>query len=320
MAKSNLTPELLGQPAPLAARTLARLHLLRVLEEAARLEIRAGEPKPRAIADFAPDAEEDPEAVHDFRVALRRLRSWLQAFRPFLDDTVTRRSEQRLRRLSRVAGEARDLQVQRASLHEMARAANSAAAVDARRIERRIAKDEARARRELTRKVVEQLSLTGATLAAQLQYGKLKAGGTDPATEPTMAVAMARLLMVRLEEVEMSLNRLKHAGQVKPAHKARIAIKRLRYLLEAFGGSSRLAATAVLRLTEAQDEFGRLHDAQILSQRIGTSHLAKPALRNRLRRRIQATFRRACRLSRSRDISIAQDATVRLIRRLELRS
>ena len=30
---------------------------------------------------------DDPEALHDFRVALRRLRSWIRSFRPLLDDT-----------------------------------------------------------------------------------------------------------------------------------------------------------------------------------------------------------------------------------------
>ena len=144
MAKSTLTPEQLGQPARLAARTLARFHLLKVLEEAARLEIRAGEPKAGAATGTAPEADEDPEAVHDFRVALRRLRSWLQAFRPFLDDTVTKGSEGRLRRLSAVAGEARDLQVQRASLREMGQTGHSAAAVDALRIEPRIERSEER--------------------------------------------------------------------------------------------------------------------------------------------------------------------------------
>jgi CHAD domain-containing protein len=312
MSKSTLTPEQLGQPARLAARTLARFYLLKVLEEAARLEIRPGEPKAGAAPGTGPEADEDPEAVHDFRVALRRLRSWLQAFRPFLDDTVTRRSEGRLRRLSAVAGEARDLQVQRASLREMGLAGNSAAAADALRIEPRIAKDEARARRKLTRKLIDDLPKSSASLAAQLQEGELNTGAT-------MAVALAQLLMERLEEMETSLGRLKRVGQIERAHEARITVKRLRYLLEAFGRTSRLAVTAVLRLTEVQDAFGRLHDAQVLAHYVADRR-ERPALRSRLRRNIQVNFRHAIRVSRSRDIVTAQDATARLIRRLELRS
>jgi CHAD domain-containing protein len=102
------------------------------------------------------------------------------------------------------------------------------------------------------------------------------------------------------------------------AHAARIAMKRLRYLLEPFGSSSRLAATAVLRLTAAQDAFGRLHDIQLLARRI-TGHRAKPAFRAAVRRNLLTAFSDTRRLSRSRDIKTARDATGRLIRRLELR-
>ena len=303
MTKSTLTQELLAEPARLAARTLGRVHLLKVLEEFARIV-----------------TDDDPEAVHDFRVALRRLRSWLQAFRPLLEDSVTRGSEQKLRRLSRVAGEARDLQVQVAALRELAATGTgtTALAKEAERIARRLARDEVRARKKLIRSTVDDLPATGAKLATQLQHAELTAGSTNAGAEPTMAAAVALLLAERLDQMETSLSRLKRPGQRVLAHQARIATKRLRYLLEAFGSSSRLAATAVLRLTKVQDEFGRLHDAQMLLQRITGLH-AKPVLRTRLRRDIQTSFRRARRLSGSRDIATAEDATTRLIRRLELR-
>jgi CHAD domain-containing protein len=190
-------------------------------------------------------------------------------------------------------------------------------AAEARRIERRLARDEVRARSELMQRVIEDLPTSAAQLAAQLKRGELTPKWTTTGAEPTTAVAMAQLIAERLVQMEASLRRLKRPGQSEPAHEARIATKRLRYLLEAFGGSSRLAASAVLRLTEVQDEFGRLHDAQILSQRITR---AKPALRALVRRKIGTAFGEAFRLSRSRDVGIAVDATARLIRRLELRS
>jgi len=297
MAKSILTPDLLAQPASIAARTLARQYLLKVLEEAARLEVQG---------------DEDPEAVHDFRVALRRLRSWLRAFRPFLDDTLTKAGLRELQRLSRVAGETRDLQVECASLRELGKATNPSVAQEALRIERRIARVEARARSSLNRKIVGRLTRTAATLAEELRHSELDTGAT-------MAVALAQLLMENLEQVEASLRRIRRVVDFEQAHEARIAVKRLRYLLEAFGSTSRLAATAVLRLTEVQDAFGRLHDAQVLEREIA-KHRARPPLRTRLRRITQASFRRARRLSRSEDLRTAEDATVRLVRRLELRS
>ena len=275
------------------------MFLLKVLEESARI-----------IAD------EDPETIHDFRVALRRLRNWLQAFGPLLEDTVTSASTKRLRRLSRVAGVARDLQVERITLRQMAEADGPPVATEARRIELQLDREESDARARLSRRVVAGLSRSSAKLAGQLHRGGLDAGGTGPG--PSMAAVMAVLLAERLDEVNASLKRLRSAGQTEMFHAARIAMKRLRYLLEPFGSSSRLAATAVLRLTAAQDAFGKLHDIQVLGRRI-TGHRARPAFRAALRRDLMIAFRDALRLSRSRDLKTARDATSRLIRRLERR-
>jgi len=42
----------------------------------------------------------DIEALHDFRVALRRLRSWVRAFRPYLSSSVGKKDRLRLRRVA----------------------------------------------------------------------------------------------------------------------------------------------------------------------------------------------------------------------------
>src|SRR5438132_1545476 len=44
------------------------------------------------------------DAVHDFRVAVRRVRSWVRAFKPWLQDDMSRK---RRRRLSTIAEETR---------------------------------------------------------------------------------------------------------------------------------------------------------------------------------------------------------------------
>ena len=53
----------------------------------------------------------DPEALHDYRVALRRLRSCLRSYRKELRATVTRKSRRQLRRLARGTNRSRDLEV-----------------------------------------------------------------------------------------------------------------------------------------------------------------------------------------------------------------
>ena len=90
-----LTADLESRPARYAARVVARERLRRV-----------------RLALPSPDEPPGEDALHDFRVALRRLRTWLRAFGSELDDTVGRGTLRRLRRLSRRTGRARDLEVQ----------------------------------------------------------------------------------------------------------------------------------------------------------------------------------------------------------------
>ncbi|HEX7940304.1 MAG TPA: CHAD domain-containing protein, partial [Gemmatimonadaceae bacterium] len=55
--------------------------------------------------------DDDPDAVHDFRVAVRRLRSWLQLWGDELDPIISRKQRRRIRDLAHATGPARDLQV-----------------------------------------------------------------------------------------------------------------------------------------------------------------------------------------------------------------
>jgi CHAD domain-containing protein len=54
---------------------------------------------------------EDPDAAHQLRIGLRRLRSALLAFRPLSDTTVARELERHARALARSVGELRDADV-----------------------------------------------------------------------------------------------------------------------------------------------------------------------------------------------------------------
>ena len=55
---------------------------------------------------------EDPEALHDFRVGLRRLRSCLRAYRSHLKGSVSKKLRNRLKTLASSTNQARDTEVQ----------------------------------------------------------------------------------------------------------------------------------------------------------------------------------------------------------------
>ncbi|HEY2025526.1 MAG TPA: CHAD domain-containing protein, partial [Gemmatimonadaceae bacterium] len=83
----------------------AALVALRLLEDVGKRRDRLADPN---AAD----------ALHDFRVALRRLRSWLRAFRPYLDDRVRRPTRRRLGRIADASNAGRDIEVQIAWLYD----------------------------------------------------------------------------------------------------------------------------------------------------------------------------------------------------------
>src|SRR5438270_402693 len=95
MAESPLeTPEILSRSPEEGARRLA----LAYLDQAAAA-------LPRIAGD------EDPEALHDLRVALRRLRSGLKSYAGQLEGSVPKKLTRRLRRLADATGPGRDAEV-----------------------------------------------------------------------------------------------------------------------------------------------------------------------------------------------------------------
>ncbi|HEX7024805.1 MAG TPA: CHAD domain-containing protein [Gemmatimonadales bacterium] len=311
MPAAFLSAALLRDPAQRSVRIIARARLQRVLEEAARVEVRAGA-VPSALPPVGPGPDSaDPEAIHDFRVALRRLRAWLRAFRPCLEDTVERDSERRMRSLSRLAGRARDLEVQYAWLTGLRRAGPARDA--ARRLAAGIGRQLVRARRALAKEVVAELPAAAAELAGELEHYRQDVALEQPAEE-RMAAAMAWAVQREAGTLAAELQRVRRPGQVAAAHAARIAVKRLRYLLEGFGRSSRSATGILAGLTAMQHLFGELHDAQVLRRRAAGS---PPVLRALLARRVSAAFRsveRTIRAPATREMFSRIEA---LVRRLE---
>ena len=71
-------------------------------------------------------AGQEPEGVHQARVATRRLRSDLRTFAPLLDETWRVQMRAELRRLTDALGAVRDADVLTAQLHEVLRASDLA--------------------------------------------------------------------------------------------------------------------------------------------------------------------------------------------------
>ncbi len=91
----------------------------------------------------------------------------------------------------------------------------------------------------------------------------------DP--EGPLADNLARIVAVRLDEVYDLAAKAVKPGRIKAQHDMRIAVKRLRYVLElgddCFGPYTR---TALRRTKELQDVLGEIHDCDVALPRVLT--------------------------------------------------
>jgi len=211
---------------------------------------------------------EDGEALHDFRVGLRRLRSTVRALEPWLSAAHPGKAARRLRRVARATNEARDAEVQLEFL-----------AKERQRLGRRrpwgldllCARYRARLGGEGERQeVLERYARLSSRLARWLSAPRDRAASPEAAV-PFGAV-LATLLAEHLETLERQLGEVRGAGDEEQVHRARIAAKRLRYLLEPLRGHRQVdAQAAVTKLKALQDVLGDLHDCHILSREIAAA-------------------------------------------------
>jgi CHAD domain-containing protein len=248
---------------------------------------------------------DDAEALHDFRVALRRLRGTLRAFPEPLAGGVGRRWSRRLGDLAGATGEGRDAEValawveaQRPHLNwRQRRGLRWYVQRLAARKERAYAQVEtavparfaALAERLRRRLVTPAAAPTAAVAEASGEAAEAAEAGTTvadageappetppapsapaepppaPAAEEPFGALLARTARRRASRLVERLARVRAAGDEGPAHRARIAAKRLRYILEPAEAEATEARKAVRALRRLQDLLGELHDAHLLA-------------------------------------------------------
>lgn len=247
MTRSELPSDFLDLPVQRAVRIVGRSLLRRAEDARARLL-----------------DSDDRDALHDFRVALRRLRSWIRAYRPQLDTAVSGKTRRRLKSLAQAAGAARDLQVHLAWLEEQADSLNeeqlSGAAYFRNELERR--------KRDADETLRAEVARDFARVAESLEEGLGEYAVTAPIDESPRLLPMrevtAGAIRCGAHALADRLLHVKSAEDRAAAHQARIEGKRLRYLVEPIAPQLDAANAVVKRLKKLQDVLGQLHDALVL--------------------------------------------------------
>jgi len=245
----DLPDTLLERPADEAARLIT----LRLLSDVATARLRLGH-------------AEDPEALHDFRVALRRLRSSLRAWRPHLVSTVSRRSRRRLRALARATGRSRDLEVHLAWVRTRAESLKEYQRPGADWLLARMETRKVRADRRLETRLKGDFERTELRLRAGLSSVRVVVVPPLPVAHAvTGAGVLGRLVGDLGIELGNRLIAVRTIADQVEAHQARIAGKRLRYVLEPLAPRIETAPAIIVQLKALQDGLGRLHDAHVFA-------------------------------------------------------
>jgi len=226
---------------------------------------------------------EDPEELHDMRVATRRMRAALALFAGVLPVRAQTFREE-LGWLARMLGGVRDLDVQLEGLAEMA-AATAGWSAGTRpedhdpltELSELLERERQAARAAMLSALDsvrwERLS-KGLTTMVQQGPARRSAAARKPAT-----LGLPELVVARHDAVVKSAKRAKRSGAVPDFHRLRIRCKRLRYALE-FGAEVYGGRTTrfVKQLTALQDELGAMQDAEVASIQLadlatGEAHL-----------------------------------------------
>jgi len=208
----------------------------------------------------------DKEALHDFRVALRRLRSWLRAFRPALCDTVGDKVERRLKRIARATGSSRDLQVHVQWVASSRKTLSDQARVGAMWLLKRLRQDKREADADFRR--VIDAKFDRAAQDAEDALLRYEASVMDDGER--FASVAADMIELQAEALSNAVERVTGQGDRAEAHATRIAAKRLRYLLEGVDDASASVHPLIDELKDLQDTLGELHDSQLFGGELAT--------------------------------------------------
>ena len=218
---------------------------------------------------------EDPEELHDMRVATRRLRAALSLFSGVLPVRAQVFHDE-LGWIGRLLGAVRDLDVQLGGLADMAAETadwrGDVAGLDDGHdpladLSDLLVRDREAARVELLAGLDSiRWERLAKGLAAMAQQGPAR---RSVATRTPAVIGLPDLVLARHDKVAKAAKKAKRSGIVTDFHRLRIRCKRLRYSLE-FASEVYEGQTAryVRQLTAVQDELGLMQDAEVASLRL----------------------------------------------------
>jgi CHAD domain-containing protein len=202
---------------------------------------------------------DDAKGLHAFRVAIRRLRSLMRAYRPWIGRMAGRKLRRGLRELTRGTNAARDAEVQLAWLagrfESLARDGRPGCTWLMRRL-----RDQ---KRRVERSAGARLARDFSDVARRLRNRIKDAEELEPSV---YRVELAGLVVAGAANMRARIASIAGADDEEGVHRSRIQVKRLRYLVEPLRKELPEARSVVRALRKLQDLLGELHDLHVLEE------------------------------------------------------
>ncbi|WP_353829076.1 CHAD domain-containing protein [Agromyces sp. SYSU T0242] len=219
------------------------------------------------MSEFEPAAEADePDAVHQLRTHVRRLRSLLAAYAPLFDPSATRMLRRRLRELGRELGAVRDLEVriqvaehaleaagERDPAEDVAGSREQFAALRERLVDAQVEAHRLAHARFVERQRMPRAEARRAALAEFLRAPRFAPDAAGPPRE-----VLGALVEREARRAVKRAKRLRSDPEIAALHAVRKAGRRLRYTAESVAAPPiAMFGTDAMRLAKAGE---RLHD------------------------------------------------------------
>lgn len=216
-------------------------------------------------------AGNDVEALHDLRVALRRLRSLIRFFDEELSESLRGRIRKRIRTIARATGDARDAEVQLAWIEAQLSRHDWTERAGARWWAAALSQRKESAYEELKDSLVPELLKLLPKLEVDLGHFREERSLVGDRPRARFGERIARHLRAETAKLAAALTSVRTIDDESIAHEARIHGKRIRYLVEPLKGELEEAREGARALRMLQEKLGRLNDLAVRTNALGAA-------------------------------------------------
>lgn len=235
---------------------------------------------------------DDPEELHDLRVAGRKIDAILSEFGSYLPAPLLR-IRPTLKTVLRALGQARDLDVALLELEAFGRGLPESEQENLKPLKRHLKSESGAARarmlhvldsvwvqknlQDLTSQLTDPAALTAPAAAQQSAAESAEPAAGHPSSAELVLQAAPGLIRRRFRKLRKGADLLGPKSSVEAYHKVRGRLKKLRYALEAVAVIYGKPADAMLRAVRRwQEGLGVQQDAAVASRRLKTLASAPP--------------------------------------------